>query len=304
MLLARTAAMRPIAADAAEWRRVDAERASGARRGAFVRRVPRRARLVRRRARADALFALDHAAQRAAPLQHALLLRRRAARASSRWRTQPRRTTASGSRRATRSRAIGSGRCTWSTRRSNISSGLSAFDSLDAALALRSQQADRHDHAARDEGRLRDSAAARGRVVTLVRAPNPSAMTLTGTNSYLVDCGNGAALVDRSGPRDHAARRGAARRGARAQGLAIRAIALTHGHPDHVAAAPELAAATGAPGLRASAERDAAHADSAARRRSARGSDRFARDRRTGPHVRPRRLLYLPHERAASSRAT
>jgi len=83
-------------------------------------------------------------------------------------------------------------------------------------------------------------------VVTLVRAPNPSAMTLTGTNSYVVNCGDGAALVIDPGPSIPAhveALLGAAA----AQGLAVRAIALSHGHPDHVAAAPQLAAATGAP---------------------------------------------------------
>ncbi len=83
-------------------------------------------------------------------------------------------------------------------------------------------------------------------MVTLVRAPNPSAMTLTGTNSYVVNCGNGAALVIDPGPAVHAHVE-ALLNAAAAQGLAIRAIALSHGHPDHVAAAPELAAASGAP---------------------------------------------------------
>jgi len=83
-------------------------------------------------------------------------------------------------------------------------------------------------------------------VVTLVRAPNPSAMTLTGTNSYVVNCGGGAALVIDPGPAIHAHVE-ALLAAAAAQGVTIRAIALTHGHPDHVGAAPELAAATGAP---------------------------------------------------------
>lgn len=82
-------------------------------------------------------------------------------------------------------------------------------------------------------------------MVTLVRAPNPSAMTLSGTNSYLLDCGNGDALVIDPGPaidRHVQALIDAADTGA----LTIRAIALTHGHPDHASAAAGLAAATGA----------------------------------------------------------
>lgn len=81
---------------------------------------------------------------------------------------------------------------------------------------------------------------------TLVRAPNPSAMTLTGTNSYLVDCGNGEALAIDPGPpiERHV---DALVETARARGLTIRAIALTHGHPDHAPAAAPLAARTGAP---------------------------------------------------------
>lgn len=83
-------------------------------------------------------------------------------------------------------------------------------------------------------------------MVTLVRAPNPSAMTLSGTNSYLVDCGAGAALAIDPGPpigRHVEAIAQAARR----RGLTIRAIALTHGHPDHAPAARPLAKLTGAP---------------------------------------------------------
>jgi glyoxylase-like metal-dependent hydrolase (beta-lactamase superfamily II) len=83
-------------------------------------------------------------------------------------------------------------------------------------------------------------------VVTLVRAPNPSAMTLSGTNSYLIDCGNGDSLVIDPGPpivRHVDALIEAARR----RELTIRAIAVTHGHPDHAPAAAILAASTGAP---------------------------------------------------------
>lgn len=83
-------------------------------------------------------------------------------------------------------------------------------------------------------------------MVTLVRAPNPSAMTLTGTNSYVVDCGDGAALaIDPGPPIDRHV--DAIAQTARDRGLEIRAIALTHGHPDHAPAARPLADRTGAP---------------------------------------------------------
>lgn len=80
-------------------------------------------------------------------------------------------------------------------------------------------------------------------MVTLVRANNPSPMTLTGTNSYVVDCGAGEALVIDPGPRlpAHIA---ALIETAAAKSLRIRAIAVTHGHPDHAPGAADLAAAT------------------------------------------------------------
>jgi glyoxylase-like metal-dependent hydrolase (beta-lactamase superfamily II) len=82
-------------------------------------------------------------------------------------------------------------------------------------------------------------------VVTLVRAPNPSAMTLSGTNSYLVDCGGGEALVIDPGPSidRHV---DALIDAAQSRALTIRAIAVTHWHPDHAPASAALAAATGA----------------------------------------------------------
>lgn len=82
--------------------------------------------------------------------------------------------------------------------------------------------------------------------IALVRAPNPSAMTLTGTNTYLIDVGDGAALVVDPGP-PIARHVDAIERNARERGLRIAAIALTHGHPDHAPAAAMLASRVGAP---------------------------------------------------------
>ncbi|MHB8146126.1 MAG: MBL fold metallo-hydrolase, partial [Vulcanimicrobiaceae bacterium] len=81
--------------------------------------------------------------------------------------------------------------------------------------------------------------------IQLVRAPNPSAMTLSGTNSYLIDGGGGEAIVIDPGPaiERHIDALIAA---ARERNLLITAIALTHGHPDHAPAAAPLARATGA----------------------------------------------------------
>jgi glyoxylase-like metal-dependent hydrolase (beta-lactamase superfamily II) len=81
-------------------------------------------------------------------------------------------------------------------------------------------------------------------VVTLVRAPNPSAMTLSGTNSYIVSQDGDAIVID-PGP-DIPRHIEAILERARGLGVTIRAIALTHGHPDHAPGAAALAAATGA----------------------------------------------------------
>ena len=79
--------------------------------------------------------------------------------------------------------------------------------------------------------------------VRRILAPNPGPMTHRGTNSYLV--GTGAVAVIDPGPAD--ARHLAALMAALAPGERIVAILVTHPHLDHSAAAPALAAATGAP---------------------------------------------------------
>ena len=81
--------------------------------------------------------------------------------------------------------------------------------------------------------------------VTRVRAPNPSPLTLSGTNTYLVRTSSNEALVIDPGPAidlhvdeilDAAA----------TLGLDIATILVTHGHPDHYPAAAPLAGRTGA----------------------------------------------------------
>lgn len=82
--------------------------------------------------------------------------------------------------------------------------------------------------------------------IVLVRAPNPSAMTLSGTNSYLIDCGNGRALCIDPGPPVERHVRALLDRASEMQ-CTVDLIALTHTHPDHAPAALMLAQQTGAP---------------------------------------------------------
>ncbi|MBV8530922.1 MAG: MBL fold metallo-hydrolase [Candidatus Eremiobacteraeota bacterium] len=70
-------------------------------------------------------------------------------------------------------------------------------------------------------------------------------MTLAGTNSYVLDCGNGEALVIDPGPPIESHARALIDAASNAS-LTIRTIVLTHGHPDHASGAATLAAATGA----------------------------------------------------------
>jgi glyoxylase-like metal-dependent hydrolase (beta-lactamase superfamily II) len=81
--------------------------------------------------------------------------------------------------------------------------------------------------------------------VTRVRAPNPSPMTLDGTNTYVVE----GWVID-PGPNDpgHLERVAAAVEGSASGGGlagALAGIVLTHDHADHGAAAPTLAARAG-----------------------------------------------------------
>lgn len=78
----------------------------------------------------------------------------------------------------------------------------------------------------------------------LVRAPNPSPMTHTGTNSYIVGRGGDVVVIDPGPVLD--AHRGAIL-AALAPGERIAAILVTHSHRDHSPLARPLAAITGAP---------------------------------------------------------
>jgi len=82
--------------------------------------------------------------------------------------------------------------------------------------------------------------------VSRMRAPNPSPMTLDGTNSYLIAAGRGLAVAIDPGPRD-AGHVDALVAAARADGAEIGAILVTHGHPDHAPGAALLHERTGAP---------------------------------------------------------
>jgi glyoxylase-like metal-dependent hydrolase (beta-lactamase superfamily II) len=77
--------------------------------------------------------------------------------------------------------------------------------------------------------------------IDVVRAGNPSPMTLEGTNSYVLRArGAAAAVVVDPGPDDPAHLAALVACGP------IEVILLTHGHPDHAAGAAPLSAATGA----------------------------------------------------------
>jgi glyoxylase-like metal-dependent hydrolase (beta-lactamase superfamily II) len=91
-------------------------------------------------------------------------------------------------------------------------------------------------------------------LVTRVLAPNPSGMTLDGTNTYVVgEPGSGqAALVD-PGP-DDAAHLAAVEAALAARGARCAAVLVTHHHGDHAEAAQPWGARFGAPVMAAAAQ--------------------------------------------------
>jgi glyoxylase-like metal-dependent hydrolase (beta-lactamase superfamily II) len=82
--------------------------------------------------------------------------------------------------------------------------------------------------------------------VSRLRAPNPSPMTLDGTNGYVVRTGPRTLVAIDPGPLDDR-QRDAFLTAARETESEYAAILVTHGHPDHAPGAAPLAAATGAP---------------------------------------------------------
>jgi glyoxylase-like metal-dependent hydrolase (beta-lactamase superfamily II) len=84
-----------------------------------------------------------------------------------------------------------------------------------------------------------------------VLAPNPSPMTLDGTNTWVVaEPGSAHAVVVDPGPDDQRHLRRVQDR-VTAAGQTVARILLTHSHPDHAAGAAAFAALTGAPVLAA-----------------------------------------------------
>src|ERR1700749_4168909 len=86
---------------------------------------------------------------------------------------------------------------------------------------------------------------------TCLLAPNPSPMTLDGTNTWLIaEPGSSSALVVDPGPDDERHLRRVSDMVA-AAGQRVGKILLTHGPPDHAEGAASFAAMPGAPALAA-----------------------------------------------------
>src|SRR4051795_11421780 len=84
-------------------------------------------------------------------------------------------------------------------------------------------------------------------LVTRVLAPNPSGMTLDGTNTYVVGSpGSGQAVLVDPGP-DDAAPLAAVEAALAARGARCVAVLVTHHHGDHAEAARPWGARFGAP---------------------------------------------------------
>src|ERR1051326_1049877 len=79
--------------------------------------------------------------------------------------------------------------------------------------------------------------------ISRIVANNPGPMTYCGTNTYLIETGDGLAVLD-PGPEDHPEHVEAIMRHTGGQ---ISHILISHTHHDHVGAAPELQRKTGAP---------------------------------------------------------
>ena len=79
--------------------------------------------------------------------------------------------------------------------------------------------------------------------ISRIVAANPSAMTYHGTNTYLIETEKGIVVLD-PGPEDHP---GHVEAILRHTGGKVALILLSHTHHDHVGAAAELKAKTGAP---------------------------------------------------------
>lgn len=104
------------------------------------------------------------------------------------------------------------------------------------------------DHPDRASGKMRDMTEIDGmgtERATCVLAQNPSAMTLDGTNTWIIaEPGSGVAVVVDPGPKDgvHLKR---VLRTVEEQGRRVGLVLLTHGHPDHSAGAGKLAGTAG-----------------------------------------------------------